>query len=414
MRIVQINTVCGTGSTGRIAVDLYDMAEKAGNECAFVYGRGEAPMRITQSFKTGNKFDFICHVLRNFFEDGSGFGSVVQTQELLRWMEQWKPDIIHLHNIHGFYLQVELLFAYIKKNNLPVVWTFHDCWPFTGHCAHFDYVNCQKWKSGCEQCNYHKKAYPYALFKDNSINNYQRKKTAFCKVNNLTVVTPSKWLKEITKQSFFSEYTIKVIYNGIDTDQFFYCPNTEVGKNLRERYQLKNKKILLGVANVWTQKKGLSFFEEMAQNLSEDYQIVLVGVNEQQRLLLNQRTNGKIIALKRTENIGELATLYSMASVFVNPTLEDNFPSTNLEALACSTPVVTFQTGGSPEALTTECGAIVPKGDLNQLQKKVLEIAAKSDSMREACREQAMQFQKDKQYRKYINLYQQILQGENT
>ena len=227
MKIVQVNTICGVGSIGRICVDLYETLQKNGEEAYIATGRGSLPPGI-KGYVIGNKADFVCHVMKNFTQGKAGFGSKQVTEKFLHWLSEVQPDLVHLHNIHGFYLQIELLFAYLKEHDIPVVWTLHDCWSFTGHCAYFDYIGCEKWKEengGCHNCSIHKSAYPYAIFKDNSKWNYKRKKEVFTGVKNLTIVTPSAWLKGLVEQSFLKEYPVEVIPNGINLDNFI--PLTE-------------------------------------------------------------------------------------------------------------------------------------------------------------------------------------------
>lgn len=408
MRILQVNTVSGTGSVGRIAVDLYQACEKAGHAPYIAYGRGKAAEK-TATYKIGSRLDFYQHVLKNFFQGESGFGSGKKTEAFLEWVEQIGPDLIHLHNIHGFYLNVEMLFDFLKKKNIPVVWTLHDSWPFTGHCAYFDYAGCDKWKKGCESCPIHRTAYPYAIFKDNSQNSYIRKQQCFQGVRDLVIVTPSKWLGDLVKESFLKEYPVKVIPNGIDLEKF--CPMKEIEK----------KKVILGVANVWEARKGLPYFEKLAEHLPKGYVIKLVGVSKSQgKKLLKKFPKGEILPVARTESIEELAVLYNEASVYVNPTLEDNFPTTNLEALACGTPVVTFETGGSPESLNPSCGKVVKKGNFDRLLAAVEEILSiveeqKLDPDRagylysaKACRARAHTFQKEERYGEYLKLYEQM------
>lgn len=413
LKILQVNTVCGSGSVGRIVVDLYKIIEEAGGMPLVSYGRGLAPEGI-QGFLIGNKPDFYRHVLRNFFCGESGFGSEKVTRKFIAWLKQEKPDVIHLHNIHGFYLQVELLFAYLKEAGIPVVWTLHDCWPFTGHCAYFDYVECSKWKTGCRDCEQHAKSYPYAIFKDNSIESYHRKRAAFCGVPNLWIVTPSKWLAELVRQSFLKEYPVEVIPNGIDLTQFKPTVSEQLMEHFKPLSEIGvEKKVILGVANIWEARKGLTYFERLAKELPENYQIVLVGVSQkQQKALQKQFGSERFLALIRTENTKQLAALYTRADLYVNATLEDNFPTTNLEALACKTPVLTFETGGSGESLNEQCGKCVPKGDFEALKEAVLSMNAVKEQqqkqIRKACLVQAEKYDKQKRFKTYLQLYDKI------
>ena len=410
MKIVQINTVSSVGSVGRICVDLYDTLQKMGHEPYIAIGRGTLDKRL-KGYKIGNVWDFGCHVMKNFFQGKSGFGSAKVTKELIKWLDEVKPHVIHLHNIHGFYLQTELLFAYLKEADIPVVWTLHDCWPFTGHCAYFDYIGCEKWcQGGCYDCKVHAKVYPYALFKDNTQWNYRAKREAYTGVKNLTIVTPSRWLADIVKKSFLKEYPVRVIPNGINLEMF--CPDgtSEAGKNTEWKQQgkLQQYYIVLGVANRWEERKGLVYFEKLAEVLPENYIIKLVGVdNRQAKQLQKKYKNGKIVPITRTANVGELAQLYREADVYVNATMEDNFPTTNLEALACGTPVVTFATGGSAESLSDMCGYVAEKGNLTALEEKVREVCEQKPFTGQACRARALAFDRNARYKDYIALYQE-------
>lgn len=398
-KIVQINTVCGSGSTGRIMAELYEISEQRGNENYCIYGRGKAPKDVV-SMCIGSKIDFYMHVLKNFFLGGSGFGSKGQTRELVKWLKDLKPDVIHLHNIHGFYLNVEILFAYLKEADVKVIWTLHDCWPFTGHCAFFDYAGCNKWKKGCIKCAYHRSSYPYALFKDNAENAYLRKEAAFTGVKDLTIVTPSKWLGQLVRQSFLKEYPVKIIPNGINLEKF---KPTE--GQIKDVY--RNKKIILGVANVWEKRKGLTYFERLAQELPENYQVVIVGVSKsQKRRLRSKYDKRKLLPITRTENIEQLAALYTRADVFVNATLEDNYPTTNMEAQACGTPVITFQTGGSPESVPAACGMVVPKGNYRALFDAVLQMT-KKEKQTEMCLMMCDRYDQIICFEEYMKLYEE-------
>lgn len=396
MKILQVNTVVRGSSVGRIMADLYEVIRSSGNEALMAVGR-EPWSGEYDGMLIGNKGDFYRHVMKNFFRGEGGFGSREVTERFLSWIDREKPDLIHLHNIHGFYLQVEMLFEYIKKKKIPVVWTLHDCWSFTGHCAYYDFAACDKWKTGCNTCMHHAKVYPYALFKDNTIDAYARKRKAFCGVDNLIIVTPSNWLKEQVKQSFLKEYPVKVIPNGIDLKLF--CPKE--GKEPD-----REPKLVLGVANIWEIRKGLVYFEKLAKDLPDSYRIRLIGVNKKQKKELEKKYPGKMIVTGRTSSPEELADVYRSASVFVNATLEDNFPTTNLEALACGTPVVTYKTGGSGEALTDSTGIVVQRGNYEALLAGVVK-AAEGGFDGVDCRRRAEEFDKNIRYQEYLELYRE-------
>ena len=338
-KILFINSVCN-GSTGTICKTLYKAAVEAGHECCIAYGRGEAPKGF-KTIKIGNKLDIYLHVLKARLFDASGFGSKQATKELIKKIDEFKPDIIHLHNIHGYYVNIEILFKYLKEHpEIKKIWTLHDCWAFTGHCPHFEYEKCEQWKNECKKC-VRRNEYPKSLV-DKCNRNYWLKKSYFTNVDNLMLVSPSNWLMNLIKDSFFKEYPIEVINNGVDTSIFKHTES-----NIKERYGIKNKKVILGVASVWDKKKGLDTFIELSKQLDNEYQIVLIGLTKKQI----KKLPSNIIGITRTEKVEELVKWYSAAYVYFNPTLEDNYPTTNLEAISCGTPVVTFETGGSPESV---------------------------------------------------------------
>lgn len=358
MKVLMINSVCGVGSTGRICTDIADMLLSQGHECKIAYGRGEVPEKYRDiSVRIGSTFEVYCNVLKSRLFDNEGFNAVGATKKLVRWIKEYDPDVIHLHNIHGYYLNVKILFDYLKTSGKKIIWTLHDCWAFTGHCTHFQVPHCDKWRTECEKC-IRVKDYPKALI-SHAKRNYKRKKQTFCGVPNLTIVTPSKWLSGLVEQSFLSEYQTVVINNGIDLSVF---KPTE--SDFRERFGLTVKKIILGVASVWEKRKGFNDFLELAKLIDDSYRIVLVGVNDKQLKILPS----SVIGIKRTNNVKELAEIYTAADVLFNPTYEDNYPTVNLEAQACGTPVITYPTGGSVESVPSE--NVVNK--FNYLNKKAL------------------------------------------
>lgn len=341
MKIVQINTF-PYKATGHIMMDIHKILTEQGYESYVCWGRGR-PANNNHEIVIADNIGVKFHGMYTRLLDKTGFASRRATKKLLRRLDEIKPDIIHLHNIHGYYLNIELLFNYIREHNINVVWTLHDCWPMTGHCAWFDMCGCEKWKTGCFNCE-QLGTYPASKGFDNSEWNWNKKKTLFTGLN-LTIVTPSQWLKDIVMNSYLKNYRCEVINNGIDLDIFKPVGNSEIEKT-REKYNLDARKIVLGVASEWTPRKGLLDFIKLSEML-QDVQFVVVGLTERQIKEMPPNTKG----IKRTENQRELAALYTIADVFFNPTYEDNFPTTNLEALACGTPVITYDTGGSPEEI---------------------------------------------------------------
>ncbi|SSY80077.1 glycosyltransferase [Alysiella crassa] len=393
MKILQINSVYKFGSTGRIASDLKTVIEKNCGECAIIYGRGDV-IDKANVWKIGSELDFRFHVLFARLTDKAGFYSKEYTKKMIEQIQIYNPDIIHLHNIHGYYVNVEMLFDFLKEYKRAVVWTLHDTWSFTGHCSHYEAVGCEKWKTQCGECPQIRE-YPKS-FVDNSAQNYMRKKKIFIGIDNLTIVTPSFWLQQQIQQSFLQKYECKTIANGIDLQKFSPLIKTKD----------KNKFIILGVASVWGERKGFNDFIRLSKYIDlSEYQIIMVGVNNQQKQILAKHN---IVAIERTNSIEELVQLYSQADIFLNLTYEDTFPTTNLEALACGTPILTYRTGGSPESLNSNCGIIVEKGDLSSVIEHLKQLRKKNfDS--QACINQANYFNKFDKFQEYINLYQEIL-----
>lgn len=402
MKLLQINSVVNSGSTGRIAEEIGQLAMKNGWKSYIVYGRNGRESQL-ETIKIGNDCDIKWHWVQTRLFDRHGLASKKATNELVKKIKEIKPDIIHLHNLHGYYLNIEILFHYLATADIPVVWTLHDCWPMTGHCAYFSFIGCNKWKMQCEHCP-QKKGYPASYCLDRSFKNYQLKKELFTSVPQMALVPVSNWLADIGKKSFLKNYPIKTIYNGVDITVFSPCSVTET----RQKYKIaENTFLVLGVASTWERRKGLKDFIQLSKSLKNNEKIVLVGLTNKQ--MKNLPSN--IWGINRTENVHELAELYSLADVFVNPTWEDNFPTTNTEALACGTPVITYRTGGSPEAITSETGFVVEQGDLKGIRDAIDTIKSKGKGFyAEACRERAVRmFNKNDRYTEYLQLYEQML-----
>lgn len=398
MKVLQITAFSGWGCTGRIALGIYNALEEKGYDACIAWGRKNTAPPNVKTIKIGNKFDQQIHGLYTRITDKCGFGSKSVTKKFLKDIDEYSPDIIHLHIMHGYYINLEVLFNYIKKKNIPIVWTFHDCWAFTGHCPYFDLVNCEKWKTGCYKCE-QKKKHPTSLIMDNSKYNWEKKKETFTGVKNMTIVTPSKWLANLVTQSFLKDYKIKIINNGIDLENFKPSQST-----FRKRYNLEDKKVILGVSSSWVKSKGLEDFCQLSKKLSKDYKIILVGLTKKQK----ENIPNNIIGIERTDSIKELAEIYSSADVFLNLTYEDNYPTTNLEALACGTPVITYNTGGSVEAvLESKAGAIVKQGDIEDVKNKIIEIV-KEDKVN---KKRLFQCSDRENNLEYIKLYEQILRS---
>ena len=363
MKYLFINSVAGVGSTGKIAAEKCRELMAQGHSCVIAYGREMRGCDGIPTHQIGTPLDYRLHGVRTRLLDDHGFGSFAATRRFLEWVRQFDPDVIWLHNIHGYYLHIGLLFAYLRGCGKKIYWTLHDCWSFTGHCAYFDFAQCDRWKTGCHDCP-QKNTYPGSLLLDNSRKNYARKKALFSGIPNLTVITPSKWLAELVKQSILGEYPVEVVYNTVNTDVFTPTPS-----DFRTKPGLEDKTVLLGVAGVWETRKGMRDFVKLAGQLPGEYKIVLVGVTPEQAKDLPD----SILALPRTASAGELAAVYSAADIFVNPTYEDNLPTVNLEARACGTRIVCYDTGGCAETLGPG-DILVPKGDLEALYQGIAQL----------------------------------------
>ena len=354
MKVLIINSVCGIRSTGRICTDMAVEYEAQGYEVKIAYGRENVPEKFNKYVvRIGTEWNVKLNGVASRLFDNEGFNAKKQTKKFLEWADKYNPDLLWLHNIHGYYLNIEMLFNWIKsKPQMQVKWLLHDCWAFTGHCSYFTMAKCEQWKTHCLQCC-QKKRYPKVLFVDHCKLNFERKKDSFTGVKNMILVTPSQWLADLVKQSFLKNYPVEVRYNAIDTNIF-----KPTSSDFRKRYGLEDKKIILGVASVWSERKGLNDFIKLSKLLDDTYSIVLVGLSKKQLKTLPK----SIIGIKRTSSPQELAEIYTAANVFFNPTYEDNYPTVNLEAQACGTPCITYRTGGSIESVLEE--NIVEQGDI--------------------------------------------------
>ena len=405
-KLLQINITANWGSHGRIAEGIAQQAISQGWESHIAYGRW-ANASQSQLFRIGSMADEYLHVAATRLTDSHGLHSRRATRKLISYIHALRPDVIHLHNIHGYYLNYPLLFQFLSGAGIPVVWTLHDCWSFTGHCAHFMTVGCKRWMTECHHCPL-KRAYPQSFLLDASARNYQRKRKAFLSVTRTVIVTVSQWLDDVVSESFLNALPRRLIYNGIDMSRFCILPD---GKGVLRKYGIPtDRHIVLGVASKWYRQKGIDDFFRLRRMLADDFSVVLVGLDKKQAKALP----AGIIGVQRTDDVGELARLYSEASVFFNPTWEDNFPTTNIEALACGTPVVTYRTGGCPEAINDRNGCVVEQGDIEAAVAAVKRLCnADRDSVRQECRQSVVhRFDQQERFKEYIDLYRRILSPE--
>lgn len=398
MRIIAINAV-NIGSTGSIMLGIGEIARKEGHKYYSFSAPGRSMRKnVTNHMFVGTILGHHIHMKLAQITGLHGFFSIFDTFLFCKKMDRIHPELIHLHNLHNCYINFPLLFGYIKKHNIPVVWTLHDCWTFTGHCPHFTISKCTKWITGCYDCSCYKH-YPKSYF-DDSKKMWKLKKKYFTGIKKLTIVTPSQWLAELVKKSFLQEYPVKVIHNGIDLNVFQPTKN-----KIRELYDInEDQMILLGVAFGWNYRKGLDVFTELAKRLDDNYKIILVGTNEE----VDKQLPDNIISIHRTDNQKQLAEIYSAADLFLNPTREEVLGLVNIEALACGTPVITFQTGGSPECINSECGEIVPCDNIDIIEKEIKKNRESRNYSERACIKQASLFDKNVVYEEYIKVYKEI------
>lgn len=363
-----INSVCGIGSTGRICGDFAEEMTAAGHVVKIAYGRGVVPEKYQKyAVPISHKFAVYINVLSCRLFDNDGFCAKLATEKLIEKIVDYDPDEIHLHNLHGYYINIEILFDYLKRCNKRIFWTLHDCWAFTGHCPHFTVAKCEQWKILCTHCS-QTRNYPASYFMDNCKSNFLRKRAAFSGVPNMVLITPSHWLANLVKQSFLKEYKIEVRYNKIDTTVFKPTPS-----DFREKYGLSDRKIILGVSSTWDERKGLNDFLKLLTLLGDSYTIVLVGLNEKQIKKMPE----KIIKLPRTNSTMELAKIYTAADLFVNPSKEETFGLTTVEALSCGTKAIVYKDTACEEVVNNlgKGKGIAVAQDI-QLLKAAIEEAA--------------------------------------
>lgn len=357
MKILMINSVCGIRSTGRICTDLASDLEKKGHEVKIAYGRANVPEKYQHfAVKIGSDLDVIAHGVTARMFDGSGFGSRYATKRFINWVKEYDPDVIHLHNIHGYYINIEMLFSYLKDCGKPIVWTLHDSWALTGHSPYCDVYSCKKWKTGCHDCpairNYPKS------YLDRSRSNWERKRKLTQDIPGLNIVTPSQWLADIVRESFLGQYPVTVIHNGIDTRKFSFRKGS-----FRKENNLEDKFILLGVASAWDEMKGVNDFIELSKRLDENCKLVIVGISGRQKELFPEN----VLTIERTDSVEQLAEIYSSADLFLNLSHCENYPTVNLEAQACGLAVLTYDVGGSRETIVDKRGFVVEKGNIGKV-----------------------------------------------
>ena len=392
MKVVQINATANVGSTGKIAYSIKTLLDKKGIENYIFYSLGDCEGE--KLLKFGNRAYIKLQALKSRVFGNFGFNSKSITKKMLKKLDEISPDIVHLHNIHSHNVNLKLLFKFLKERTVKVVWTFHDCWAFTGYCPHYDYIKCDKWQSNCKTCELKK---GFSFFSDNSEKLFKLKKELILPLD-LTVVTPSFWLKEQVEKSFLKGVKTVVINNGIDLSTF-----SPKKSDFKKMHGIEDKFLILGVSYIWDDKKGLCDFIKLSEILDDRFKIVLVGVDKKTAKTLPKN----ILAIGRTESKAELAEIYSAADVFVNPTKEDTFPTVNIEALSCGTPVITYKTGGSTEIIDDTCGIAVDKGNVSGIKDAILSLVSNPKD-RSDCVKRAKNFDENEKFLKYVDLYRSL------
>ena len=411
--LVEINTVVNN-STGRIMHDIQREADISGMETLSIVGRRHVYTDVP-CVKFGNALSFWIHVIWTTLTDRHGLEpvlSVIYTRKMVRRIREANPDIIHLHNIHGYYLHYPTLMKYLAyEYKGKIIWTFHDLWPITGHCAYYSAVNCDKWMTGCNHCP-NKKRYPVSLGLDGSRKNYEIKRKLFTSLSNLTITVPSEWMVSQVRQSFMGKYPVEVIHNGIDTVVFDHNrlavdQDTESSRCVGKT-SWSDKKILLSVASIWDERKGLKDLVALSDKLSDDYVMVIVGLSKHQ---ISRLPKG-VIGITRTENIEELVSLYSRAHIFINPSLEESFSLVTVEALSCGCPCIVLDTSAVAELVNDDNGVVLHSHKPEAYLDAIKSIENRGYS-RESVRATALKYDNKYMLEGYMRLYGEVLRDES-
>ena len=411
--LVEINTVVNN-STGRIMHDIQREADISGMETLSIVGRRHVYTDVP-CVKFGNAVSFWIHVIWTTLTDRHGLEpvlSVIYTRKMVRRIREANPDIIHLHNIHGYYLHYPTLMKYLAyEYKGKIIWTFHDLWPITGHCAYYSAVNCDKWMTGCNHCP-NKKRYPVSLGLDGSRKNYETKKELFTLLSNLTITVPSEWMASQVRQSFMGKYPVEVIHNGIDTVVFDHnrlIADLDIESNkCADETAWSDKKILLSVASIWDERKGLKDLVALSDKLSDDYVMVIVGLSKHQ---ISRLPKG-VIGITRTENIDELVSLYSRAHIFINPSLEESFSLVTVEALSCGCPCIVLDTSAVAELVNDDNGVVLHSHKPEDYLDAIKSIENRGYS-RESVRATALKYDNKYMLEGYMRLYGEVLRDES-
>ena len=401
-KLVQFNSVANWGSTGRLAEDIGDVAMAAGWESFIVFGRESNPSN-SHLIQVGGRMSVMSHVIISRLFDRHGFGSYMATKQLLKRLDEIKPDVFQFHNVHGYYLNLPLVLQYAIEKRIPIVWSLHDCWSMTGHCSHFVTVGCDRWKTECHNCP-RRCDYPSSWFIDSSRRNYRDKKRLIEAVPRLTIISGSEWLAGIAAQSYFKGRDIRYIPDGIDTS--IYQPRSN-GDELRNKLGLKGKFVILATGTVWGENKGLKDYGELRKMLSDDYAIVLVGMSDEDLATVPEG----VIGLPRTKSPQELSEFYSMADCVMSLSRMESFGLTPVEGFACGTPAIVYNTTALPELITPETGYVASFLSVTDVKEKVEMMKAKGKAFfSQSCRRVAVEkYDRHRCYSEYLKVYEGLM-----
>lgn len=398
--LLQIGSSLNCGAPGKISEQIGLLARDSGWDVYMAHGIRHSNQSQLKTMPMATSAEEKVHALYSMLLDSHGLGPSIKTRKLVEWIHKQQPDVIHMHNLHGYFLNYKTLFEYLMTVDIPIVWTFHDLWPITGHCAYFDFNNCDKWKYGCSNCKFHNE-YP-SSFIDLSKRNYQLKKRLFTGVKNMTLVPVSDWVGDVLSQSFLNKYPVHRIYNGVDIRIFSPCDT-----DLRARMNMEGKHILLGVASPWGERKGFRDYIKLRRVLSDDFVIIMVGLTSRQ---ISTLPSG-IIGIGRTQSQTELAEYYNLADITLNLSYQETFGMTTVEGMSCGTPGIVYDRTASPELVTPETGIVVEAGNIEQLATAVIDMTKQGkNAYSQACRKRVEEhFDKDKCFEEYIRLYDNLL-----
>lgn len=403
MRVLQINAVYGFSSTGRTTLELTNALIEQGHEAYVAYSN--ATITSHNGYQIGGVLEKKIHGFLSRLFGNQGYYSTYSTTKLLEYIDTINPDIIHLRNLHDNYINVRKLMNYIAEHNIAVVVTLHDCWFFTGRCCYYTEDNCFKWKESCGSCPRLKKD-NVSWFFDRSRKMLKDKEQWYSKINKFAVVGVSDWITyEARKSILKNALLIKRIYNWIDLEVF--KPQDTIV--LRKKLGLEKTFVVLGVSQRWSQQKGLDVFIELANKVQDNTKIVLIGSIPNGTILPQN-----VICIGTTNSVAELAMYYSMADVFVNPSIQETFGKVTAEALASGTPAIVNNSTANPELIGTGCGYILENTDSTSILEAIKDIRTKDKSCYSSfCISHAKRnFNMSDRIKDYIALYERLIESD--